>query len=80
MSKCLKILGMFILPMLQLSAGLFILICMASLASLETSRLSWSMIVDLDISALGWLWVIQCLNTVLVDEGLCSFCYHVVMV
>ena len=51
----LKILGMFIL--LWLSAGLFSCICTVSLASLETCFLSWSMIVNWHISALGWLYV-----------------------
>ena len=55
-----KSLGMFILPMLQLSAGLCLLICIASLASLETCFLSWSMILDLEISALEWLLMELC--------------------
>ena len=56
----LKILGMFILPILQLSAGLFLLICMAYLASLKTCFLSWSMVLNWEMSALGWLWVVLC--------------------
>ena len=54
-SSCLKKLGMYILPLLQLSAGLVLLMCIASLVSLETCLLSWSMILNCDISALGWL-------------------------
>ena len=46
----LKILGMFILPILQYSAGLFLLMC---IASLETCFLSWSRILNCDVSALG---------------------------
>ena len=68
----LKILGMFIWPMLWLSAGLFFLTCMASLASLETCLLSWSVIVNWDIWALGCLWIILCQNIALVDGVLCS--------
>ena len=49
----LKILGMFILHILQLSAGLFLLMCIAPLASLETCFLSWSRILNCDMSALG---------------------------
>ena len=49
----LKILGMFILHILQLSAGLFLLMCIASLASLETCFLSWSRILNCDMSTLG---------------------------
>ena len=49
----LKILGMFILPILWLSAGLFLSTCIASLASLETCFLSWSRILNCDMSALG---------------------------
>ena len=49
----LKILGMFILHILQLSAGMFLLMCIASLASLETCFLSWSRILNCDMSALG---------------------------
>ena len=40
----LKILGMLILPILWLSAELFLLICIGSQASLETCFLSWSII------------------------------------
>ena len=49
----LKNLGMFILPILQLSAGLFLLMCIASLAFLETCFLSWSRILIYDMPALG---------------------------
>ena len=49
----LKILGMFILPILQLSTRLFLLLCIACLASLETCFLSWSSILNCDMSALG---------------------------
>ena len=45
----LKILGMFILPILQLHAGLFLLIY---IASLETCFLSWCRILNCDMSAL----------------------------
>ena len=67
-----KILGLFSLPIFQLSAGLFLLICMASLASLETCFLSWSMILNWDILTLGWFRIVQCWNIALVDEVLCS--------
>ena len=55
--------------MLQLYVGLFLLICMASL---ETCFLSWSIILNWDILALGWLLVVHCRNIDLVDEVLCS--------
>ena len=42
----LMILGMFIIPILQLSAGLFLLTCKPSLASRETYFLSWSLILN----------------------------------
>ena len=65
----LKILGLFNLAMFQLSAGLFLLICMAPL---ETCFLSWSMILNWDILVLGWLRVVQIWNIALVDEVLYS--------
>ena len=61
----LKILGMFNLPMLWLSARSLLLICMASL---ETCFLYWSIILNWEILALGWLCVVQCWNIVLVDK------------
>ena len=60
---------MFNLPIFQLSAGLFLLTFMASL---ETCFLSWSMILNSDILALGWFWFVHCWNITLVDEVLCS--------
>ena len=47
----LKFLGMFILPILQLRAGLFLHMCIASLSSLETHFLSWSTILNCNMSS-----------------------------
>ena len=44
---------MYIFPMLWLRAGLFILIWMASLASLETCLLPWSIILEVGDVGLG---------------------------
>ena len=44
---------LYILPILELSVGSVLLMCIASLASLDTCLLSLSMILNGEISALG---------------------------
>ena len=68
----LNILWMYILPILWLRAGLVLLMWIASLASLQTCLLSWTMILKCKISALGWLWADLCWKMVLVVKVLCS--------
>ena len=51
-SSWLKIVVLYILPILELSVG-SVLMCIASLASLDTCLLSLSMILNGEISALG---------------------------
>ena len=51
----LNISGMYIFTVLQLMAELLILIWMVSLSSLATCLLSWSIILQWKLLALGWL-------------------------
>ena len=53
--KVVKISRMQIFSVLQLRAGLFILIQIASQASLVTCLLSWYIILKWEMLALGWL-------------------------
>ena len=54
-TRLLKISGMYIFPVLQLSVGLLILMWMASLASLATCLLTWSITLKWEMLAWGWM-------------------------